>query len=174
MWDNIIDQQLTQNDCGISAVKTCYNFFNVSISREYIKEKIYLDENGASFKELSNFFNNHGLSSEFKLVEFEDEVENIAYLQNLTPFILAIRKKNELHYIIITEIKKNKLKVLDPTKSSFYYSTFQSLRNEIYYSKNYIELTEIEDKLFYLTNKELKKYGVSVNDIIIHESITSV
>jgi subfamily B ATP-binding cassette protein HlyB/CyaB len=174
MWDNIIDQQLTQNDCGISVVKTCYNFFNISISREYIKEKIYLDENGASFKELSDFFNNHGLLAEFKLIEFEDEIENIAYLQKLTPFILAIRKKNELHYIIIAEIKKNKLKVLDPTKSSFYYSTFQSLNKEIYYSKNYIELIEIKDKIFHLTNKELKKYGVNVNDIIIHESITSV
>ncbi len=174
MYNNKIDQQLAQNDCGISAIKTCYNFFNISISREYIKEAIHLDEKGASFKELSDFFNEHGLTADFKLIELENGLENISYLQKLTPFILATKKKNELHYIIISEIKRNRLKVLDPTKSSFYYSTFQSLNNEIYYSKNYIELVEIKDKIFYLTNQELKGYGIKLKDIIIHESITSV
>ena len=36
-----IDQQLKHNDCGISAVKTIYNLFDMQVSRSYIEENIH-------------------------------------------------------------------------------------------------------------------------------------
>lgn len=99
MNNNVIDQQLSHNDCGISAIKTVYNLFNLSISREYIKEKIHLDEKGSSFAELKTFFNEHGLEAKFKLVEFDFDPDNTKYLRNLTPFIIATKKR--MNYIML-------------------------------------------------------------------------
>ncbi len=174
MNNNVIDQQLSHNDCGISAIKTVYNLFNLSISREYIKEKIHLDEKGSSFAELKTFFNEHGLEAKFKLVEFDFDPDNTKYLRNLTPFIIATKKKNELHYVIISDIHAKRLKVLDPSKYSFYYSTFQALNKEIYHSRNFIKLVDIKEKLSYFINQELKKYELKREDVVDLHDVTSV
>ena len=52
---NNLDQQLTQNDCGVSAVKTVLNHHNIDIPRGYIKDRISLDDMGASFADLKTF-----------------------------------------------------------------------------------------------------------------------
>ncbi len=170
----VIDQQVSQNDCGISAVKTIYNLHNRSISREYIKEKISLDEKGATFSSLKKFFDQHGFDAAFKLIELDNEHNNINYLKSLAPFILTIKKKNELHYIIISDVKLNKLKILDPSKSSVYYSSFHDLKKEIYQSRNRIKLVDLEEKVSYLIDQELKKYNIQRADIIRVDDLPSI
>lgn len=50
------DQQLKYNDCGISAIKSIFNFYNIDIDRDYIAEKIVLDDKGAWLQDINLFF----------------------------------------------------------------------------------------------------------------------
>jgi len=166
-----IDQQLVQNDCGISAVKTVFNLFNVSISRDYIKEKLPTDEKGVQFIDIKNFLNLHGFNSSFKLIELNTEKDNIKYLNGLVPFIATIKKRNELHYIIVSNFTNNKVKILDPSEATSYSIGFQEFKGKIHLSHSYIKLLEIEEKLIFLINNELKKHGLEIEKALLTNDI---
>jgi subfamily B ATP-binding cassette protein HlyB/CyaB len=166
-----IDQQLVQNDCGISAVKTIYNLFNVSISRDYIKEKLPIDEKGVQFIDIKNFLNSHGFTSGFKLIDLDTNKDNINYLKGLVPFIATIKKRNELHYIIVSNITNSKVKILDPSEATSYYIGFQEFKSKIHLNHSYIKLLEIEEKLIFLINSELRKHGLEIEKALLTNDI---
>ncbi len=64
-----IDQQLKHNDCGISAVKIVYNLHNIHVSRNYIEENIYLNENGSSLHDIKDFLDKETFNTEFNLLD---------------------------------------------------------------------------------------------------------
>ena len=88
------DQQLKNNDCGISAIKTVFNIFEKNISRKYIEENIPLDQKGSRISDLKDFFNSNGFDGSFKLLDANYIEGNEAYFQSIFPFILPVKHKN--------------------------------------------------------------------------------
>ena len=58
------DQQLKYNDCGISAIKSIFNFYNINIDRDYIVSQVALDSNGAYLNDIKTFFEQHNFKAD--------------------------------------------------------------------------------------------------------------
>ena len=112
------DTQLKSNDCGISAVKTIFNIFSTNIDRKYIENNIPLEEKGSRLSDLKDFFNTHGFIANYKLLDINYIQGNSKSLTDLFPFILPVQNSNGLHYVVVTEAKNNKLKILLAYRSS--------------------------------------------------------
>src|SRR5688572_6775732 len=110
----IIDQQLKSNDCGISAIKTVFNIFGRDIDRNYILNNVFLDERGSSIKELKDFLDKNGCVSSFKFLDVSIHHDDLRLLKDLFPFIIPVRKRNQLHYFVVNGTKGNKLRIYDP------------------------------------------------------------
>ena len=82
-----IEQQLKHNDCGISAVKIIYNLYDIKISRDYITENIFLDDNGSSIHDLKDFFDKQSFQASFNLLDLNSLKFNTAnsYLYQKKP-----------------------------------------------------------------------------------------
>ncbi len=50
------DQQLKYNDCGISVIKSIFNYYKINIDRDYIVSQVSLDSNGAWLQDIKTFF----------------------------------------------------------------------------------------------------------------------
>src|SRR5438105_4657125 len=120
----MVDQQLRNNDCGVSAIKTIFNIFNKEIDRNFIKDNIFLDERGSSIKDIKTFLDKNGCISKFKFLDVSSLDKDITPLKKLFPFILPVKRANHLHYVVVNGIRRNKLKVYDPARSHPYYLTF--------------------------------------------------
>lgn len=161
-----VDQQLTQNDCGISVVKTILDYHKIDIPRDYIKDNIPLDQSGSSFSDLKIFLNKHGIEARFKLVDFDNNTINYNYLKSLAPFIVTIKKKNRVHYVIVDKINKNKVHVLDPATYKNQWLSYDHISKIIYRSKNQIKYVDISEKLLFHIKPELLKYDLNDSDYL--------
>lgn len=158
------DPQLKSNDCGISAIKTVFNIFEKNISRSYIEENIPLDQKGSRITDLKDFFNSNGFVADFKLLDFNSIEGNENQIQELFPFILPIKHKNGLHYIVVNELKGKKFKIFDPGKGSQYFLSLQELKSKAHFNKNHWDLAETEDKIIAICSKELEEYKINFED----------
>ena len=163
----ITDPQLKSNDCGISAIKTIYNIYGKNISRRYIEQNIALEEKGSRISDIKNFLNSNGFMAQFKLFDINHIGGNETSLQELFPFILPIENKNGLHYIVVNEIKNNRLKVYDPSKGSQYYLSLQEMKKKSYFNKNHWDLADTEDKIIAICSQDLSDYQINFENTLI-------
>lgn len=168
-----IDQQLNKNDCGISAIKTICNIHNISISRGYIIEKVFLEERGAKFSDIKIFFEEIGFTTNYKLLDLNSIKENLSYLDDLFPFVIPIKNKDELHYIVINGIKKNKLIVYDPSILQTNYLSIQEVKQKAHLSTSYYNLVEVNDKFKLIIDNELNKYKLRSNEVYMTNDIAT-
>jgi subfamily B ATP-binding cassette protein HlyB/CyaB len=163
----ITDPQLKSNDCGISAIKTIYNIYGKNISRRYIEQNIALEEKGSRISDIKNFLNSNGFKAQFKLFDINYIGGNEASLQELFPFILPIENKNGLHYIVVNDIKNNRLKIYDPSKGSQYYLSLQEMKKKSYFIKNHWDLADTEDKIIAICSQDLSDYQINFENTLI-------
>ena len=135
--NKIIDQQLNKNDCGISVIKTICNIHNFNISRNYISKKIFLDERGANISEIKGFFEELGFLLDYKLLDLNYINENLTYFDNLFPFVIPVERKDELHYLVVNGIKKNKLIVYDSSIFQTKYLSIQEIKRQAHFTNSY-------------------------------------
>jgi subfamily B ATP-binding cassette protein HlyB/CyaB len=170
----LVDQQLVKNDCGISAIKTICNVYKVDISREYIKNNLPVEDKGTKFIDVKDFLDNHGFTTSFKLMSVEEEDQNTRYLKKSLPFIAVIKKNDELHYIIIVEINKKKLRILDPAKPFSYTLTLKELEGKLYQSYSYVKQLDVDEKIKLLIDEELTKNGLDRSSALIHNNLAEL
>ncbi|SMB92389.1 ABC transporter related [Hymenobacter roseosalivarius DSM 11622] len=162
----MVDCQLKNNDCGISAVKTIFNIFDQDVSRKYIQQNIFLDEKGSSLTDLQNFLQRHEFATNLRVLDINAIQFKPSAWQELFPFIMPIVHANGLHYVVVDKMKSSKLRVLDPAKANEYYVTVSELKKMAYFSKSYWDLIQMEQKLMLLCTQELALYSVKLEQAL--------
>ena len=170
----MIDQQIRHNDCGVSAIKTIYNILGKSIDRDYIKDEVFLNEFGSRISDLKSFFNSNGCVSDFGLLDVNTTKNKAQYFNDLFPFIVPIKQKDNLHFIVVNGLKKNKLKVYDSTQARSYYLSLEELKKIAHFSDSYLEQISLEEKLNVLTSEELSNYNIKKEDALKENDITTL
>ena len=160
-----IDQQLKHNDCGISAVKIIYNLFDIHVSRDYIEENIFLNDNGSSLHDIKDFFEKEHFKTEFNLLDTNTLKFTPEKLKEYIPCILPIKNKQGLHYVVIKDIRKNKLQILDPAKGVSYNLSFSELMNRAYTATANYDYASSSQLLQQVIIDELSLYNIDANSI---------
>lgn len=156
------DQQLKSNDCGVSAVKTVFNLHGKNISRKYIEQHIPIEEKGTRMADLGDFLNSHGFQTSYRLLDANYVNGNVSDIEDMLPFILPIKNKNNgLHYVVADQLKGKQLKIYDPTKGSQYYLSLQEIKKKAHFNKNHWDLAETEDKIRALCTEDLADYKLN-------------
>ncbi len=163
------DQQILSNDCGISAVKTIFNIFQIPISRQYIKDSIPLEEKGSHFSDIKLFFERNGFNADYKLLDINSIQEDISSLKELFPFILPVKSKEGLHYVVVNSIKRNKVKIYNPSKGSEYYLDIQEVKKQAHFHKSFWDLARTKETIKAFCSDDLANYGIKIEDAL-HEN----
>lgn len=168
------DPQLKSNDCGISAVKTIFNIYSKDIDRKYIENLIPLEEKGSRLSDLKNFIDTHGFTSQYKLLDINYIQGNKQSLRELFPFILPVENKDGLHYVVVNELKGEKLKIYDPSKGSQYYLSLQELKKKSYYTKSSWDFAQTEEKIIAICSQDLEQYSIDIYDVLEETDSTTL
>lgn len=160
------DPQLKSNDCGISAVKTIFNIFGKDIDRKYIENQIPLEEKGSRLSDLKTFLDTHGFNSQYKLLDINYIQGNKQSLKELFPFILPVENKDGLHYVVVNELKGDKLKIYDPSKGSQYFLSLQELKKKSHYTKSSWDFAQTEEKIVAICSQDLEQYNIKIDEIL--------
>src|ERR1700710_2980990 len=112
------DQQLKYNDCGISVIKSIFNYYKVNIDRDYIVSQIPLDSNGAWLQDIKAFFEQHNFSAEYNLLDLNSLKFNAEKIKAFLPCILPVKNSRGLHYVAIYGMDGKKFLVLDPAETN--------------------------------------------------------
>ncbi|HEX5155374.1 MAG TPA: ABC transporter transmembrane domain-containing protein [Parafilimonas sp.] len=154
------DQQLKYNDCGISAVKSIFNYYNIDIDRNYITEQIALDDKGAWLYDIKQFFDQHGFEASFDFIDLNAVRNNIGKVAHMLPCILPVKHPQGLHYVVVYGIEKNKLLILDPANPGQFKWTCSELiqhagTTQVMY--NWIESGQVIEQML---QQELQQYDI--------------
>ena len=162
----MIDQQIRHNDCGVSAVKTVYNILGKEISRDYIKDAVFLNQDGSRLSDIKEFFDDNGCEASFSLLDVNTTKNKSDFFNELFPFILPVKIERGLHYIVVDGMKNGKLKVFDSTRAETYYLSLQELKKIAHFSDSYLEQVSMHERLKVLINDELSNYNVKTEDAL--------
>ncbi len=154
----IIEQQLKHNDCGISAVKIIYNLHNLHVSKSYIEENIFLNENGSSIHDIKDFFDKQHFNTQFNLLDLNSLKFSPEKLKKFVPCILPVKNKQGLHYVVIQDIQKSKIHVLDPARGIKYRWSISELMNNAYTATANYDYVSNSQLLQTLINQEVANY----------------
>ncbi len=156
-----IEQQLKHNDCGVSAVKIVYNLHNIHVNRSYIEENIFLNENGSSLHDIKDFFDKQQFKTDFNLLDTNTLKFSPDRLKKYIPCILPVKNKQGLHYVVIKDINKNKLQILDPAKGQSYRWSFSELMNSAYTATANYDYVSNSQLLQQVIIDELSHYNIN-------------
>ncbi|NNC95986.1 MAG: ATP-binding cassette domain-containing protein [Chitinophagales bacterium] len=162
MIKNVVDQQLRDNDCAISAAKTVCNALKVKLSRSYIENDIPLDESGASIGDIKKFFDSNGFVTNFKLVDLNVLDKSEKEISSLFPAIVPIMQKRGLHYIVLNGYRKGKFTIYDPSDGSIYKLSSSELSKKAHLNSAEIDLVDVEAKLQREVNAVLSERKISI------------
>jgi subfamily B ATP-binding cassette protein HlyB/CyaB len=168
------DPQLKSNDCGISTVKTIFNIFGKDIDRKYIENQIPLEEKGSRISDLKFFLDNHGFISQYKLLDINYIQGNKQSLKELFPFILPVENRDGLHYVVVNELKGDKLKIYDPAKGSQYFLSLQELKKKSHYSKSSWDFAQTEEKVIAICSQDLEHYNIKIDEVLAQTDSTTL
>ncbi len=158
----MVDYQLRHNDCGISAVKTVCNLLDVEIDREVIKSQVPLDQQGASLESLTNFFNNHGFKTRYKLLDVNTIKGNDNPLEGWLPAIMPVKSTSGLHYVVLNDIKNGKFHVYDPAELKPYKLSVSELKQKAYFSSSYLDYGSFDNRIRLIIQEELSKRKITL------------
>lgn len=133
--------QTYKQECGICSIKNLLKLYKMDIS--CVDDYIQYNKNGNSIEEivscLKKYFNN--------VIAVNIKLEEFLKINKIDPFILLIKKDNELHYVVIYKIRKRMFYVCD------------SSCNKKYKIK-YNELKKISTEMAVLVESKKEKYNV--------------
>jgi ATP-binding cassette, subfamily B, bacterial HlyB/CyaB len=160
-----IEQQLKQNDCGISAVKIIYNLYNIHINRSYIEENIYLTEEGSSLQDIKDFFDKQQFSASINLLDLNSLKFNPEKIAKYTPCILPVKNSQGQHFVVVTGARKNKLQVLDPAKGVSYNWSLSELMNHAHIATANYDYVSNSQVLQQVINQEVALYDIRGDEV---------
>src|SRR3954451_4267677 len=134
------DQQLKYNDCGISAVKSIFNYYHINIDRDYIAANIPLDENGAYLQDIKTFFEQHNFKADYNFIDLNSLKFNAHNIQAYLPCILPVKSTVGLHYVVIYGTEGKKFLVLDPAEANSTKWTIAECMQRAYTNAAYYDL----------------------------------
>lgn len=153
------DQQLKSNDCGISAVKSIFNFYNINIERDYIASRISLDSNGAYLNDIKLFFELHNFEAGYNFLDLNTLKFDTEKIKNYLPCILPVKSSTGLHYVVIYGVEGKKLLVMDPAEAGSLTWNFSEFMRRANSSVVYYDKMSSKQVLQQLIKDELKKYN---------------
>ena len=168
------DAQLKSNDCGISAIKTVFTLFKKNISRSYIETHVSTEQKGSRLTDLSDFFESHGFDTTYQLLNFNTIAGNEQLLDSYFPFIIPVKRKNNLHYVVASGRKGKKLKIHDPSKGAEFLLSFQEVKNQAHYTKNDWSYVQTESQIAAVCALELAAYSLDVDTAIVENGLTQL
>src|SRR4051812_46019861 len=95
------DQQLKYNDCGISVIKSIFNYYRINIDRDYIVSSIPLDANGTWLQDIKTFFEQHNFKAEYNFLDLNSLKFSEQKIGAFLPCILPVKNSRGLHYVVI-------------------------------------------------------------------------
>lgn len=171
---NNVDQQVRANDCGISAVKTVCNLLDVRISRNTIEESIFLDQDGASFSSLNQFFKEHGFKTSFNLLDINSINGNQHEYEKYFPCIVPVKVKRGFHYLVLKELKNYKFTVLDPNKRQPYKLSVDKFKNIVHHSESPLDYVDLNQTLTLEIKRELEALDIKLEKIPEHGNLITL
>src|SRR5690349_7892283 len=95
------DQQLKYNDCGISVIKSIFNYYHINIDRDYIAATIPLDANGAWLQDIKCFLEQHYFKADYNFLDLNVLKFDTEKIEAFLPCILPVKNARGLHYVVI-------------------------------------------------------------------------
>ena len=81
------------------------------------------------------------------------------------PVILPVENRDGLHYVVVNELKGDKLKIYDPSKGSQYFLSLQELKKKSHYSKSSWDFAQTEEKVFAICSPDLEQYNIKIDEV---------
>lgn len=159
------DQQLKYNDCGISAVKSIFNYYKMDIDRDYIVAKIPLDANGAWLQDIKKFFEEHNFKTDYNFIDLNALKFNSDQLQSFLPCIVPVKNARGLHYVVIYGREGKKLLVLDPAEASKTKWTVTEFMQKAHVNTVQYNMLDSKQALQQIIKDELSAYDFKLNGI---------
>jgi subfamily B ATP-binding cassette protein HlyB/CyaB len=166
------DQQLKYNDCGISAVKSIFNYYNIDIDRHYIAEQIALDDRGAWLYDIKKFFEQHGFDASFDFIDLNVVRKDIGKMSSMLPCILPVKDPQGLHYVVLYGIEKNKLLVLDPANPGQFKWTYNELMQHASTTQVMYDWMESSRVISQMMHQELEQYNIDTSAFCAEQQVT--
>ena len=85
---------------------------------------------------------------------------NVDEIQDLLPFILPMKKKHGLHYVVANKLKGSKIKIYDPQKASQYYLSLQEIKKRAHFKRNDWDIADTEDRIREICRNELADFHI--------------
>lgn len=167
------DQQLKNNDCGVSALKTVFNIFEKNISRKYIEDNLPLEQKGSRISDLKDFLTKNGFEANLQLLNANYIEGNETFFSSIFPFIIQVKHKNSYRFIVVNELKGKNFKVYDPNKGRQYLLTLQELKNKAVTNKTDWDLSNATDQIASICHTEIEEYKINVNEVISENGLAS-
>mgnify|MGYP001562286475 len=98
--------QKKRNDCGPSALKMIFDYYNISLSLDEIEKELGLTEKGTSMLALKEMAEVKGLKAEGWRLTLDD------FLNRQFPLILFVHND---HYIVADSVNNNEVFIRDPS-----------------------------------------------------------
>lgn len=166
------DQQLKYNDCGISAVKSIFNFYNINIDRNYIAEQLPLDDKGAWLHDIKKFVETHGFNASFNLLDVNSLKSGLEKTLSVLPCIMPVKNNHGLHYVVIYGIEKNKLLVLDPANPGRFRWSYSELVQHASSTPVMYNWADSVQVIQQMIQQELDLYNISITSLPVqHETV---
>lgn len=97
--------QLQQTECGLCCAAMIMDYYNFPIEIYGLREKYEVGRNGLSLSNLKHIFSENNFFPKI----YKAELSAIKYLH--LPFIASWDNR---HFVVVTDIKKDKIKLIDP------------------------------------------------------------
>ena len=109
MKKNLIVKQIGYKECGAASLLSIIRYYHGNISMQRLVELTNTTNDGTTFYDIKQ------ASNELNLEAIGYKVDDITKLKDIKkPFICQIISQNYEHFIVIYEVKKNKVIAMDP------------------------------------------------------------
>lgn len=160
------DQQLKYNDCGISVIKSIFNYYKVNIDRDYIASQISLDAKGAWLQDIKVFFEQHNFNAVYNFLDINALKFSTEKIKDFLPCILPVKNSRGLHYVVIYGMKGKSFLVLDPAEANTSVWSFAEFMQRAHTTTAYYEKIDSKKVLQQLIKDELSLYDFKPNGIM--------
>jgi len=158
----LIDQQIGRNDAGVSAIKTICNLHQVNISRNTIENGIQPSSEGTSMPEMQKFLTEQGFDTNFNILDVRSLDKHCEQLENYFPAIAPIKIDNNLEYVIIDCVERDKFKILDPRSATEYRLTATEFRKRAHFQKQYLDYADEADLIWLKLKNKLRERDIPI------------
>src|ERR1044072_1599477 len=160
------DQQLKYNDCGISVIKSIFNYYKINIDRDYIVTQVSLDANGAWLQDIKTFFEQFNFTATYNFLDLNALKFNAEKIKAFLPCILPVKNSRGLHYVVVYGIDGKRFLVLDTAESGSVKWTVAEFLQKAHTTTAHYDKIESKQVLQQLIKDELQQYNFKPNGIL--------